>query len=134
MARILSIDDDPDLQDLIEMALTGRGHQIERAFTGEEGLDKAKAFKPELILLDMMLPTLNGLEVLKGLKADAELKDIPVIVVSAFYGEGAFTERSIKALGVRDFLQKPVRLEELAALIQCALGARQAAAPRPTAG
>src|SRR6185369_1841132 len=104
MAKILSIDDDPDLQDMIDMALSGRGHQIERAFTGEEGFEKAKAGKPELILLDLMLPTLNGLEVLKLLKADEDLKDIPVIVVSAFYGEGQFTERSIRALGVKEFL------------------------------
>lgn len=127
MAKILSIDDDPDLQDMVELVLTGKGHEISRAFTGEEGVEKAQSAKPDLILLDMMLPTLNGLEVLKILKADPQLKDIPVIVVSAFYGEGAFTERSIKALGVREFLQKPVRLEELAALIACALRVGQGA-------
>ena len=128
MARILSIDDDPDLQEIMAMALRARSHEVHHAFNGEEGCEKARAVSPDLIILDMMLPTLNGLEVLKILKDDPELQRIPVIVLSAFYGEGPFTERAMKELGAKEFLQKPVRLEDLSALIDCALKARSTSA------
>jgi len=103
------------------MALEARHHEVHRAFTGEEGYEKAGQLKPDLILLDMMLPTLNGLEVLKLLKADEELKAIPVIVVSAFYGEGAFTENAVLSQGAFDFMRKPVSLADLIARIASAL-------------
>ncbi len=121
MANILSIDDDPELQDLIHCALREHGHEVHWAFTGEEGCRKALALKPDIILLDMMLPTINGLEVLRRLKADETLRHIPVIVISAAYGVGPFTEESVKKLGAQCYLQKPVRFDDLASLIDCAL-------------
>ncbi|MBI3552602.1 MAG: response regulator [Elusimicrobia bacterium] len=123
MATVLSIDDDPQLQDLFRLAFRERGHELESAFTGEDGYQKALALKPGLILLDVMLPTINGLEVLKLLKANEAVRGIPVIVVSGISGEPPFTEDAMKALGATAFLKKPVLLEELALLADSALAA-----------
>ena len=121
MATILSIDDDPALQELVGRVLGGHGHDVHGAFTGEEGYEKALSLNPDLIILDLMLPTLSGLEVLKLLKAHETLRLVPVIVVTAFVGEPPFTESAIKALGAREFLPKPVQFEALAALINSTL-------------
>jgi DNA-binding response OmpR family regulator len=117
MMAILSIDDDVDLQELVEVGLKRYGYEVRRAMTGETGLELARELKPDLILLDMMLPTLNGVEVLKILKADDGLKRIPVIVVTAFYGQPPFTKETLEAAGAVSVLQKPVRFEDLNALI-----------------
>jgi CheY-like chemotaxis protein len=121
MATILSIDDDPDLQDLIAMLLNGRGHKVQWAFNGEEGFALAQSLKPDLILLDMMLPTLNGLEVLKLLKADPALRPIPVIVVTAFFAEASFNEIDVRSMGAAAFLRKPVQNDYLSDLIDSEL-------------
>ena len=60
MARILSIEDDPDFQHLIALTLQNQGYEVHYAFTGQEGYEKLLALDPDLILLDMMLPLLNG--------------------------------------------------------------------------
>ncbi|MBI3552831.1 MAG: response regulator [Elusimicrobia bacterium] len=133
MATILCIEDDVDLQDVVNIALKGYGYNVERAFTGEDGYEKAVSLKPELILLDMMLPTLNGLEVLKMLKDHETARRIPVVVVSAFYGEGPFTHESITKLGAAASLQKPVRFDELAAVIAHALAQVNGASSIPAA-
>jgi two-component system alkaline phosphatase synthesis response regulator PhoP len=130
MATILSIDDDSGLQDLVSLVLGGHGHEVHWAFTGEEGYEKAQKLSPHLIILDMMLPTLNGVEVLKLLKAHATLRVIPVIVVTAHIGDAPFSEKAMKALGAREFLQKPVKYETLAQLVGAAL---EAAPPPPPA-
>jgi DNA-binding response OmpR family regulator len=114
---ILSIDDDPDLQDMVQISLKRYGYEIQRALTGEEGVEKVRALKPDLVLLDMMLPTINGLEVLRQLKSDAATRAVPVIVVTAFFGEGSFTKEAIIGAGAVEVLQKPVRFDELNALI-----------------
>jgi two-component system alkaline phosphatase synthesis response regulator PhoP len=121
MATILSIDDDSGLQDLVSLVLGGHGHEVHWAFTGEEGYEKAQKLNPHLIILDMMLPTLNGVEVLKMLKAHEALRAIPVIVVTALVGEDPYSEKAVKALGAREFLQKPVKYEILAELVGAAL-------------
>jgi DNA-binding response OmpR family regulator len=124
MATILSIDDDPGLQDLVGVVLEEHGHKVHWAFNGEEGFEKAKTVKPDLIILDMMLPTLNGAEVLKLLKAEPSLRAIPVIVVTAFFGDPPFDEKSLKELGALHLVKKPVPVEELAALVASTLGAK----------
>ena len=132
MASILSIDDDPGLQDLVGMVLGEHGHSVQWAFNGEEGYEKALSLKPDLILLDMMLPTLNGAEVLKLLKAHETLRSIPVIVATAFFGEAPFDESSLKALGASAFLKKPVSVDVLAALIASTLETAKKSAPFPS--
>lgn len=85
--KILLIDDDLDFVHIFEAALNQGGFQTATSVTGEDGLAKAKAEKPDLILLDQVLPDLSGNDVLKSLKADDQTKDIPVILLSNFSQE-----------------------------------------------
>jgi DNA-binding response OmpR family regulator len=85
--KILLIDDDQDFVQIFETALAKDGFQTVASGTGEDGLAKAKSEKPDLILLDQVLPDLSGNDVLKSLKADDQTKAIPVIFLSNFSQE-----------------------------------------------
>jgi len=80
---ILLVDDDLTLREMYEERLKAEGFVIVQASNGEEALTRAKDIKPSLILLDIMMPKINGFDVLKSLKVDSELKDIPVIILTA---------------------------------------------------
>lgn len=83
MSRILIIDDEQDLVEITQMALEFAGHEVLSANDGAAGLKLAQSQKPDLILLDVMMPVMNGYEVCEKLKSDAGLKHIPVIMLSA---------------------------------------------------
>ncbi len=118
MPRILSVEDDPDFQHLISLALRNQGFEVHYAFTGPEGHEKALSLNPDLILLDMMLPGLNGPEVVKLLQKSKATKNIPVIVLTGYPGDANFFESEIKALAAVEYLRKPVDLEALVKLIK----------------
>jgi len=80
---ILIVDDDLTLREMYEERLKAEGFTVEGAKDGEEAIQKAKADKPSVILLDIMMPKINGLDVLKMLKADDDTKEIPVIILTA---------------------------------------------------
>ena len=122
MPRILSVEDDVDLQQVVAYALKKKGWDVVFAYTGPEGVVKAQSEKPDLILLDMMLPGLNGVEVIKQLKLDPATKAIPVIVMTAYPSDAQFLESAVKALGAVEYLAKPVRLEDLTNTIAKLLG------------
>ena len=119
--KILCIEDEKEMIDLMRLILERRGFDFIGAEGGEEGLDKIRAEKPDLILLDLMMPGVDGWEVYRQLKADDELKDIPVIVVTA-------KAQSIdKVLGlhiarVEDYITKPFGPQELLESIHRVLG------------
>ncbi|MDD3888148.1 MAG: response regulator [Patescibacteria group bacterium] len=81
-SKILIVEDDQFLVKIYQTKLESEGFDIELALDGEEGIEKAGKFMPELILLDLILPKMNGFEVLKKLKTDEKTKNIPVIVLS----------------------------------------------------
>ncbi len=81
--RILCIEDEPEMIDLIRLILERRGFDVLGAVGGQEGLDAVRREKPDLVLLDLMMPDVDGWEVYRQMKADEELKDIPVVVVTA---------------------------------------------------
>jgi DNA-binding response OmpR family regulator len=119
MAKILVAEDEKQIGDMVAFKLTNSGHQVVRARDGEEALALAAAERPELILLDVMMPVLNGFEVLRRLKADAALGPIPVIMLTA---KGR--ERDVLAglsAGAVDYVVKPFSLKELTARIDAAL-------------
>jgi DNA-binding response OmpR family regulator len=118
MPRILSVEDDADLQQVIAYALKKQGWEIVYAYDGKDGLEKAKELRPDLILLDMMLPGLNGVEVIEQLKKSAATQSIPIIVMTAYPSDAQFLERTVKALGAVEYLAKPVRIDELIAAIK----------------
>lgn len=87
MVRILIVEDDPLMSRMYQKIFTFEGFEVYIAGGGQEGLDQAKSVKPTLILLDVMMPKMNGLEVLEKLKSDDELKIIPVIMLTNLAGQ-----------------------------------------------
>jgi two-component system response regulator VicR len=81
--RILCIEDEPEMIDLIRLILERKGFEVLGAVGGQEGLDVVRNEKPDLVLLDLMMPDVDGWEVYRQMKADAELQHIPVVVVTA---------------------------------------------------
>lgn len=101
---ILLVDDDLTLREMYEERLKAEGFDIIQASNGEEAMQKAKESKPNIILLDIMMPKINGFDVLKDLKADADLKDIPVIVLTALIQDVDRVQG--KKLGAVDYIVK----------------------------
>jgi len=104
MKKILIIEDDKFLRGLISQKLTNEGYETLEAIDGEEGLKKVKEEKPDLILLDLILPGINGFEVLSKIKGDPVLASIPVIILSNL-GQKEDIEKGLK-LGAVDYLIK----------------------------
>lgn len=95
------------------------GYNVIQAGDGREGLESARASAPDLIILDIMLPVMNGVEMLKVLKADPDLKSIPVIILTAQSSEPAVVEGF--RLGADDYITKPFKTQELVARIGAVL-------------
>ncbi|MBI1888348.1 MAG: response regulator [Candidatus Spechtbacteria bacterium] len=104
MARILIIEDEPTLGKMLKDKLTKDGYEVFSARDGEEGLLEVRKEKPALVLLDIAMPKLGGMEVLETMHADPELSAIPVIIISNS-GEPVEIDRA-KSLGVKDYLIK----------------------------
>jgi two-component system phosphate regulon response regulator PhoB len=131
MARaiILVIEDDPDIRELLVYALGKEGYQTLEAASGEAGLKQVKENPPDLVLLDIMLPGIDGLEVLRKLKHDQKLRSIPVLIASA-RGEETDIVAGLE-LGADDYVTKPFSPRVLVARVRTALRrASEAAAPQ----
>jgi CheY-like chemotaxis protein len=115
MATLLIVEDDVLLSRLYQKVFTSEGYQVEMAPDGEAGMVAAKKVKPTLILLDIMMPKLNGLEVLTRLKADPETKNIPVIVLTNL-ADDKYAEEALQQGAVRYIVKsehKPKQVEEI---------------------
>src|SRR5436309_14100077 len=109
--KILVADDEPDAVELIEFNLKASGYEVLRAADGEEALKKARALLPQLIVLDLMLPEIDGLEVCKILRRDARTRASPIIMLTA---KAAEIDRVFGLeLGADDYVTKPFRPREL---------------------
>ena len=115
MARILSIEDDPDLQHLIGLSLHSNGYEIQYAFNGKEGYEKAHSGKPDLILLDLMLPKIDGYWVCSLLKHDERHSKTPIIIITAKSGDENI--KLAKECGADAYIVKPFEIEDLLARI-----------------
>lgn len=133
MARILSIEDSPDLQQLLGLTLQQRGYEVHFAFNGKDGYEKLLQLDPDLVLLDLMIPVLNGVQVLEKMKANRETRDIPVIVITATGDDNGMLSHSILALGAVEFLRKPFDMNTLMRRIEAALAAKPRRDPSPSA-
>ncbi len=102
--KILIVEDDTVLANALSLSLQDKGYQIEVATDGAEAERMIKSIKPNLILLDLLLPIKNGFEVLKGLRSDAELKDTPVVILTNFEQETSI-EEGMK-MGAKDYIVK----------------------------
>jgi CheY-like chemotaxis protein len=122
-ARILIADDNPQGVELLEAYLAGTDYETATAVDGEETLRKVKEWKPDLILLDVMMPKISGFEVCKRLKASPETAQIFVLMVTALDQAGDI-DRAIGA-NVDEFMTKPVNKTDLLNRIQAALRSRE---------
>lgn len=109
--RILLIEDEKDLIMTVSFRLKNEGYEVITALDGEDGLDKAKKLKPDLILLDLMLPKLNGYKVCGFLKSDVRYKKIPIIIFTARAQEA--DKKLCQELGAEAYITKPFEPEAL---------------------
>jgi DNA-binding response OmpR family regulator len=123
---ILVVDDEANIADLVELYLRKEGFRVLKAATGEDGLAAAKRERPRLVVLDVGLPGIDGLEVCRRMRADG---DVPVIFLTARDGE---IDRILGLeMGADDYLTKPFSPRELVARVKAILRRSQAAAPPP---
>ncbi|HJZ53358.1 MAG TPA: response regulator [Gemmataceae bacterium] len=111
MPKLLYVDDEPDNIDLLTRRLARRGFEVKGAAPGPEGLTAAAAWKPDLILMDIKMPVMDGYEATTRLKADPATKAIPVIALTAHAMRE--DEERAKAAGADDYATKPVDLPAL---------------------
>ena len=102
--KVLLIEDEKEVAELYKLKLTLDGYEVITAENGQEGLDKANSYRPELIFLDIKMPEMDGFEVLKKLRATARTKDIPVVILSNF-DEQDLIEKGL-TLGANEYLIK----------------------------
>ena len=119
MAKILIAEDERDIRDLITFTLGFAGFEVVAAFNGEEALNLARQEIPDLILMDVRMPRMTGYEACALMKADAKLKDIPVIFLSA-KGQDSEIQAGLSA-GAADYLLKPFAPDQLTERIQVVL-------------
>lgn len=129
MAKILIAEDDKQIADMIAFKLANGGHKVIRAEDGEQAVTMATHERPDLILLDVMMPGLNGFEVLRRLKRDPALRAIGIIMVTAKGHERDVL--SGLSGGAVDYVVKPFSLKELVARVELAL--RREPPPPPPA-
>jgi DNA-binding response OmpR family regulator len=119
MAKILVVEDETQIADMISFKLSNAGHKVVRAPDGEQAMIVANKEMPDLILLDVMMPGLGGVEVLRRLKNDPALRAVPVIMVSA-KGHERDVLSGLRG-GAIDYIVKPFSLKELSARVELAL-------------
>jgi two-component system alkaline phosphatase synthesis response regulator PhoP len=114
--RILLIDDDPDFVEATRTVLESKPYEVIVAYDGDDGLQKAKAESPDLIILDVIMPVKDGFSTAEQLKKDTELKKIPVIVLTSYAERGGESSISLSGgltMETEDYIDKPVSPEEL---------------------
>ena len=120
MANILIIDDSPTDVKIFSGALERAGHKVTSVATAEAGIDAAHKTKPDLVLMDVVLPGMNGFQATRALTRDADTSHIPVLIIST---KGQETDRVWgMRQGARDYIVKPPRESELVARIDALLG------------
>ena len=114
--RVLVIDDSPTILKVVQLVLSKAGFVVDLAQTGEEGIERARENKPHLILLDFVMPKMNGYQVCRALAADDDLAAIPVVLMSAKGDQVG--ERFVKVMGIVDYITKPFSPEAITAVVQ----------------
>jgi two-component system, cell cycle response regulator DivK len=124
MPKILLVEDHEEIWDFLSRRLKRRGYDVVVAQDGQQGLEKARAERPELVLLDMNLPVMDGWTLAQTLKGDAETKGIPIIALTAHAMAGD-REKALNA-GCDDYHAKPIDFSQLLNQIEAALATRSA--------
>jgi DNA-binding response OmpR family regulator len=123
--KILVVDDEPQMVNMLKMALEAASYEVVSAYDGKEGIDKAKQENPDAIILDLMMPGMDGFEACKEMKQDSDLEDIPVLVLTAIsrhFKDTKYGRSQGLELEAEDYIDKPfdpnVLLERLEFLLE----------------
>jgi len=119
VARILVADDDVDIRELVEFKLSTLGHDVVAVGDGAAAIDACRAERPDLAVLDVMMPGVSGLDAIRAIRADAALADLPVILLTARAQESD-VETGFDS-GADDYITKPFSPRELASRVQALL-------------
>src|SRR5258706_6860392 len=117
---VLVIDDSPTITKVVQLVLTKAGYLVNTAPDGEAGLEAVRAQRPHLILLDFVMPRMNGYQFCRELVADPKLRDIPVVLMSARGDQVG--ERFVKVMGIVDYIPKPFSPEAITAVVTHTIG------------
>jgi DNA-binding response OmpR family regulator len=120
MARIVVADDDVDIRELVEFKLSTMGHDVVTVGDGAAAIEACRAQKPDLAVLDVMMPGMSGLEAIRAMRADESLVDIPVILLTARAQESD-VETGFDS-GADDYVTKPFSPRELGSRVEALLG------------
>jgi CheY-like chemotaxis protein len=116
MARILIVEDNEELRKMLAWVLQPHGYETLQAATGKEGIEKAIAAQPGLILLDIRLPDMNGVDVARAIKTNTRTAHIPIVGWSAYFGE-RWREEALRA-GMVAYMEKPLSVPVIEATIK----------------
>jgi len=111
--KILIVDDDRDIVSAIETILAFENYSTVSAFTGEDSIEKAKNERPSLILLDYMLPDMTGKQVVEEIRKDEEMREIPIILVSATHG----LRQLCQGIAIQGIIEKPFDIDTLTSTV-----------------
>jgi two-component system alkaline phosphatase synthesis response regulator PhoP len=120
--RVLIADDNPQGVELLEAYLADTGYEVATSFDGEETLQKIRAWSPDLVLLDIMMPKTSGFEVCKRVKADPATRDVAILMITAL-DQPSDIDRAVDA-GTDDFLTKPINQTDLLRRVRALLESR----------
>jgi two-component system phosphate regulon response regulator PhoB len=130
MAKVLVIEDDPDILEVLDYNLTEKGHKVTLTSKGMDGIRIAKDTKPDLVLLDLMLPDIPGTDVCRAIKSDPALANVRVMMLTA---KGEEIDRVVGfEIGADDYVTKPFSLRELLLRIQAIVRRGGGAEPEPS--
>ncbi|HEU0058673.1 MAG TPA: response regulator [Hyphomicrobiaceae bacterium] len=118
--RILVVEDQEDLRGVLRTLLTGSGYSVLEAVDGRDGISKVRSERPDLILMDIQMPVLDGYAATREIKADPELNSIPIVAVSSFAMRG--DEEKARAAGCDHYVTKPYSPMQLLRLVRTILG------------
>ena len=110
-AKILVVDDEPDMVGMIRIVLENADYEVVVGYDGKEGVDQAKAERPDAIVMDLMMPEMDGFEACKAIKSDPELSGIPILVLTAIGQKVSHSEYALSEgleLESEDYVDKPV--------------------------
>lgn len=132
MKRILVVEDNPANLKLAATLLTGAGYYVLQARDANEGIEQARKAQPDLILMDVQLPGMDGLSAAQLLKQDPRTRPIPIIALTAFAMKG--DEQKMRAAGCDGYIAKPIRYREFLEQVSAVLGAAQRSSSTSTGG
>lgn len=114
--RIVYVEDDPDIRVPISQILTILGYEVRCAENGKQGLEAVESWRPDIILMDLRMPVMDGPTAIRALRSNLDTADIPIFVLSAY--SDAKTRDLCKQIGVNRFLAKPIDVEKVDAAIK----------------